>query len=215
LCARPVLRNPAASKREPRPSVPKRILIIQGHPDPAGGHFCHALADAYAAGARAGGHEVQIVPVATLDFPLLRSLAEFERGPVPPALRLCQEMIGNADHLVIVYPLWLGTMPALLKGFLEQVFRPDFAFKKTQPGRMWLKGLTGKSARIVVTMGMPAFVYRWYFGAHSLKSLERNILRFAGIKPIRESLVGMVEGISPAKRQSWLEVLQELGAAAR
>jgi putative NADPH-quinone reductase len=78
-----------------------------------------------------------------------------------------------------------------------------------------LKGLTGKSARIVVTMGMPALVYRWYFGAHSLKSLERNVLRFAGLKPIRESLVGMVEGISPAKRQSWLDLLRELGAAAR
>jgi putative NADPH-quinone reductase len=195
--------------------MPKRILIIQGHPDPAGGHFCHALADAYAAGAREGGHEVQIAPLAMLDFPLLRSQAEFEHGTVPPALRVWQELIRNAEHIVIVYPLWLGTMPALLKGFLEQVFRPDFAFKKTAPGQMWRKGLTGRSARIVVTMGMPALIYRWYFGAHSLKSLERNILRFAGIRPIRETLIGMVEAISDAKRQSWLDNLQALGVAAR
>ena len=59
---------------------------------------------------------------------------------------------------------------------------------------MWKRLLTGKTARIVVTMGMPAFVYRWYFGGHSLKSLERNILRFVGIRPVRESLIGMVEG---------------------
>ena len=39
----------------------KRILILQGHPDPIGGHLCHTLAEAYAAGAAAGGHKVQTV----------------------------------------------------------------------------------------------------------------------------------------------------------
>ena len=75
---------------------------------------------------------------------------------------------------------------------------------------MWKPGLKNKSARIVVTMGMPALVYRWYFGAHSLKSLERNILGFCGIGPIRESLVGMVDG--PARRRErWLTRMRALG----
>jgi putative NADPH-quinone reductase len=81
---------------------------------------------------------------------------------------------------VIVYPLWLGTMPALLKGFLEQAFRPGFAFD-TKPKGLWNRRLKGGSARIVVTMGMPAFFYRVYYRAHSLKSLKRNILEFCGI----------------------------------
>jgi len=80
---------------------------------------------------------------------------------------------------------------------------------------MWKKRLTGKSARIVVTMGMPAFFYRWYFGAHGLKGLERNILGFAGIGPIRESLFGMIEGASDAKRKRWLEAMRALGKQAR
>ncbi len=70
---------------------------------------------------------------------------------------------------------------------------------------MWEKRLTGKSARIAVTMGVPAFFYRWYFGTHGLKGLERNILGFVGIGPIRESLFGMIEGASDAKRRKWLE----------
>ena len=79
-------------------------------------------------------------------------------------------------------------MPALLKGFFEQVFRPGFAI---DPGKRTLMPgkLTGKSARVLVTMGMPAIVYRWYFMAHSLLSLERNILRFVGLKPIRHSIL--------------------------
>ena len=193
----------------------RSIVIIQGHPDPAGNQFCHALAHAYAAGAREAGHRVDSIRVAELEFPILRTKAGFERATVLPAIQRCQGMIRTADHLLVLYPLWLGTMPALLKAFFEQVFRPGFAFAEAATGRMRKKRLTGKSARIVVTMGMPAFFYRWYFGAHGLKSLERDIPGFAGIGPIRESLFGMIEGASDAKRKRWLEAMHALGKRAR
>jgi putative NADPH-quinone reductase len=106
-------------------------------------------------------------------------------------------------------------MPALLKGFLEQVLRPGFATSKVQKGSSWEKMLQGKSARIVITMGMPALAYRWYFRAHSLKSLERNILGFCGIAPIRENLFGLVEAVSDKKRQSWLEKMKQLGQSGK
>jgi len=192
----------------------RRILVIQGHPDPAGGHFGHALADAYARGAEKAGHAVERLEVAGLDFPLLRTKADFERGAAPPAIAASQEAIRRAEHLVLLYPLWLGTMPALLKAFLEQVFRPGFAME-FQPSGRWTRLLPGRSARIVVTMGMPAVIYRWYFGAHSLKSLERNILGFAGIRPIRESLVGMVESPQARRRARWLARLRTLGGQGR
>ncbi|WP_142850452.1 NAD(P)H-dependent oxidoreductase [Telmatospirillum sp. J64-1] len=187
----------------------KRIVIIQGHPTPGGGCFCHALAEAYARGAAEGGHETRLVPVAELSFPLVRTKDEWDRDQPPPDIAASQQDIAWAQHLVIFYPLWLGTKPAVLKGFLEQTFRPGFAIGGWREGRME-KLLTGRSARVVVTMGMPAFVYRWYFGAHSLKSLERNILNFCGISPIRESLIGRIEA-SARKRQDWLEKMQALG----
>jgi putative NADPH-quinone reductase len=193
----------------------RRIAIIQGHPDPRANRFGHALAAAYAKGAETAGHEVQVMAVARLDFPLLRSKEDWEDRAPPDAIRQAQSTIGWAEHLVIVYPLWLGTMPALLKAFLEQVFRPGFALAKPEAGGMGKKLLTGKSARIVVTMGMPAFLYRWYFRAHSLRSLERNILGFCGIGPIKESLIGMVEAASTAKRERWLEKMRTLGRQGR
>jgi putative NADPH-quinone reductase len=193
----------------------RRIVIIQGHPDAGARHLCHALSDAYAAGAEDAGHEVRRIDVAALDFPWLRTKQDFEQGALPAPLKSGQESLGGADHLVIVYPLWLGTMPAVLKAYLEQVFRPGFAFEPARPGRPWAKRLKGKSARIVITMGMPALVYRWYFGAHSLKSLERNILGFSGIGPIRESLFGMVEAVGDSRRQRWLAEMRRCGGAAR
>jgi putative NADPH-quinone reductase len=194
----------------------RRVAVIQGHPDPRGIHYCNALADAYAAGARGEGHEVRIIDVSRMDFALLRTAEEVRDAPPPAEIQDAQDTIRWADHLVFVYPLWLGTLPALLKGFLEQAFRENFAFsvESCSKGR-WKRLLKGKSARIVVTMGMPAMVYRVWFGAHGLKSFERNILAFAGIGPIRETLIGMVESRSQESRGRWLVRMQELGRAAR
>ncbi|MDA4844135.1 NAD(P)H-dependent oxidoreductase [Hoeflea poritis] len=192
-----------------------KIAIIQGHPDPAENRLCHALGEAYADGARDAGHAVTTIAVGQLQFPLLRSQAEWDTGAdgTPEGLRDAQGNCLEADHLVIIYPLWLGTMPALLKGFLEQVLRPGVVMSQ---GEGFPKAqLKGKSARIVVTMGMPALAYRYYFMAHSLKSLQRNILGFVGIKPIRSTLFGMVEQASDAKRQAWFDKMRKLGRAAQ
>lgn len=192
-----------------------RVTIIQGHPTPDSRHFCHALADAYARGAAEGGHEVRVVPVAELDFPLLRSKSDWEGASSPPGLVEAQHALAWAEHVVIIYPLWLGGMPALLKGFMEQAFRPAFMMGGAGPGASWKTALKGRSSRIVVTMGMPGFAYRWYFGAHSLRSLKRSILALVGIGPNRHTLIGMIESMSDARREAWLEKLRRLGTRAR
>jgi len=189
----------------------KHIVIIQGHPDASARHFGHALADEYEKGAEDGGHEVKRIEVAQLDFPLLRTKEEFEKGLPPDSIKQAQEAIGWADHLVILYPLWLGSTPALLKAFFEQAFRPGFAFEYQKSGQMAKKLLTGKSARIVITMGMPAFVYRWFFLAHSFKSLKRNTLWFCGIGPVRATLIGNIETMSEEQRMGWLDEMRGLG----
>jgi putative NADPH-quinone reductase len=193
----------------------RRVLLIQGHPDGGAPHLCHALAAAYAQGARDAGHEVREIDVARLDFPLLRSQKDWEKGPLPPSLLQTQGDIHWAEHLVLFFPLWLGGMPALFKAFLEQVARPGFAFKrKTGSAVFTEKGLVGRSARIVVTMGMPVLVYRWYFRAHSVKALERNILGFVGVAPVHETLIGSVASIKAGDAARQLDKLRRLGQRA-
>lgn len=192
----------------------KKILIIQGHPDPSHDHLCHALAAEYEKGALESGYEIRTICVANIDFPVLRTYEDFYSNKPNTVIEQCQNQIRWANHLVIVYPLWMGSMPALLKAFFEQVFRPGFALETVDGGKQWVRLLKGKSAHIVVTMGMPAFLYRWFYGAHGLKSLERNILAFTGIGPIRESLIGGVEA-SQEHRVRWLEKMHALGAKGR
>jgi putative NADPH-quinone reductase len=189
----------------------KRILLIQGHPDAGQRHLGHALEDAYACAAMAAGHEVRRVNVSMLDFPVLRSEHDWEKGMLPQTLEQAQQSIKWAEHLVLFFPLWLGDMPALLKAFLEQVARPGFAFSGEAKNPFAHKALTGRSARVVVTMGMPALVYRWYFRAHSIKSLERNILGFVGIAPVSATLIGMVGNMKPATAKRWMSKMEQAG----
>lgn len=190
--------------------MPKRILVIDGHPDPAGEHFVHGLAAAYREAALAAGHEVRTIGVASLDFPLLRSPEDFQAGRAPAAIEAAQRDIEWARHLAIFYPLWLGSMPAVVKGFFEQALRPGFAFGPARGRGLPAQKLRGRSARVVVTMGMPTFFFRWFYRAHSLKSFERNILHFCGIRPVRATVVGMVE--DAAARERALAAMRRCGA---
>lgn len=189
-----------------------KIVILDGHPDPDLRHYIHALAQAYAEGAEHGGHPQRRVAIGELDFSIIRDPDDYQHKPPPPEIAKAQDYVRWADHLVILYPLWQGMMPAYLKAFFEQIARPGFAMDYGEGG-MPKPLLTGKSARIIVTMGMPAIFYRWVYRAHSLKALERSILGFAGIGPINHTVIGSVDADAD-HRQRWLERVRRLGKEA-
>lgn len=187
-----------------------KILVINGHPDPSPQRFAAALAGAYADGARAGGHTVDTLAVGTIALTFLKDAQEFAT-PAAPEIATVQDKIRAAQHIVIVYPLWLGTMPARLKALLEQVARDHFLLAPSTSPRAWpQKMMTGRSARVIVTMGMPGFAYRLLFGAHSLKALEGCILRMSGFKPVRDTVFGAIES-SAERRQAMLAKVARLG----
>jgi putative NADPH-quinone reductase len=195
-------------------AMTQSVVILQGHPDARERHLCHLLADRYREAAIAAGHEVTLIDVGALDFPMLSSPREWQQTPAPDSLLEAQAAIVKATHMVVIYPLWLGTMPARFKGFLEQVLRPAL-FPEGTNLMAWRKLKKGCSVRVLVTMGMPAMAYRLYFRAHSLKSLERNILAFIGLGPIRSNLFGMVDKAGPGKIYRWLRKVEDLGKRAR
>lgn len=189
-----------------------RITIIDGHPSADRDHFVHALANAYQHGAQEL-HEVRKIVVAELEFPFLREPRVWREDTPEDDITSAQQAIAWADHVVLVYPLWLGDLPALLKAFLEQVARPGFAIE-ARKGGAWRGLLKQKSARIIVTMGMPAPLYRLFFRAHSVKSLKRNILGFVGFSPVRTTIIGHVDR-GDAYRKRWLARVEQLGRFAR
>ena len=187
-----------------------RIVIIVGHA--LRGTYCEALAEAYKRGAESGRHEVSLVNTATMTFdPILRG-GYRSLQPLEPDLAAAYAAIQAADHMVLIFPLWLGTLPAILKGFLERVIQPDI-FEPAKTGQ-FVTPWRGKSVRIVTTMGMPGFIFRWYYGALALRALKHHILAFLGAGPIRSTILGSIEAVAPERRQRWLADMEALGRAA-
>jgi putative NADPH-quinone reductase len=193
----------------------KRITIILGHRDARPERFCSALAASYMENARSAGQDVRIIKIADLDISFMRTYDDFYTGTPCPEVIGLQNDLEWAEHWVLIYPLWLGEMPALLKAFFEQTCRPTFAFNQAVDKGFPKGKMNGRSARIIVTMGMPAIAYKWFYGAFGLRALERSILGFIGIRPIEHTIIGGVTDISDKKRQKWLSDVAAMGRAAK
>jgi NAD(P)H dehydrogenase (quinone) len=189
--------------------MPKKILVIFGQPQRKS--YGGALAQAYVAGAREAGAEVKELYLGDLWFNPVDTTSLAHLAELEPDLVLAQEAITWADHLVFIYPIWWGTIPALLKGFIERVFLPGFAVNFRDNSPLWDKLLKGRSARLIVTLNTPSWVYRWYFGRPGHNTMKKTILEFCGIKPVRITEIGPIRGSTEVKRQQWLGKVHDMG----
>ena len=190
----------------------RKIMIVVGHPQT--NTFCEALGNAYKEAADAAGHQAQLFPLATLTFdPILRNGYRMVQ-PLEPDLQKAYDALAACDHLVLIFPLWCGDMPALLKGFIERILQPDLIARADTENAMNWSIFSNKTARIVMTMGMPVSIYRWWYRGHALKLLTRNILNFIGIKPVKHTLFGMLGTSKPETRNRWVDQIRDLGRLA-
>ncbi len=180
----------------------KRILVILGHP--TNDSFCGALANSYVEGAKAAGNEVQLIFLGNLSFDPVLHKGYAMIQELEPDLVTAQTAITWAQHIVFVYPIWWGAMPALLKGFFDRVFLPGFAFKYRDGSVFWDRLLSGRSAHLLVTMDTPPWYFRWVYRMPGHNQMKRTILEFSGIKPVTISSFGPIKDSSQQKREKWL-----------
>lgn len=185
------------------------VLIILGHPRT--NSLCGALTDAYVKGASEAGTEVRRLDLATLDFdPDVHTLSPNQQAFEHDILE-ARELIRWAEHLVFVYPTWWGTMPALLKGFLDRVLTPEFAFRTCEGGTGYQGLLGGRSAQLITTMDTPPLIHRLVYRQPGRNAMARATLGFCGIRPVRSLVCGPVKDASLQQRQLWLEQAHRLG----
>jgi 1,4-dihydroxy-2-naphthoate polyprenyltransferase len=186
------------------------VLLLVAHPRITS--LCGALADAYAEGARCAGVDLRRCDLAAFRFALnvttISPSEQFREDDIQSAM----QAIAWANHLVIVFPTWWGTMPALLKGFLDRVMMPGFAFAERADGEGWERLLAGRSAHLLTTMDTPPWVYRWIYRAPGLNGLAKATLGFCGIAPVRRTIFGPVKGSSEAARRRWIAQTRQEGA---
>lgn len=205
--------EPEYAQPNRRQAGPLRVLVINGHPRL--GSFSDALADAYTSGAVEAGADVRRLRLADLTFELSVLQPSPREQETEPAVADAMDHVAWADHLVFVFPTWWGTMPALLKGFLDRVLMPGFAFEDRDDEEGWDQLLLGRSAHLLTTMDTPAFVYRWIYGSPGLNGLGRATLGFCGIAPVRRSIYGPIKTSDAAGRERWLADARAAGLALR
>jgi NAD(P)H dehydrogenase (quinone) len=186
-----------------------KILLINGHPDKESFNF--AIAEAYKKGALSSGAEIQEIVIRDLQFNPNLPFGYRQRTELEPDLLDAQEKIRWADHLVWVYPVWWASVPAIMKGFIDRVFLPGFAFQKRENSVWWDKLLKGKSARIISTLDQPAWYYWLVYRQPSNNAMKKLTLEFCGISPVRVTTIGPIRLSKASYREKWLGKIEALG----
>ncbi|MBK8162962.1 MAG: NAD(P)H-dependent oxidoreductase [Gammaproteobacteria bacterium] len=185
-----------------------KVLVILGHPNHSS--LCGALAEAYAGGARQSGQDVRILRLGDLAFDTNYPTRPQDAQGDEPDLAQARAHVTWADHLAFVFPNWWGMMPALLKGFIDRIFSPGFAFQMHDDGT-WDRLLKGKTAQIITTMDTPGWVYRLIYGQPGINALKRATLQFCGVTPVRVLRFGTVFNSTPPQRAHWIEKARAAG----
>ncbi|MFP4403666.1 MAG: NAD(P)H-dependent oxidoreductase [Candidatus Woesearchaeota archaeon] len=178
----------------------KKILVILGHPNIDS--FCGELFKKYINGAKKANATVKTISVSKLKFDPILWKGYSEIQPLEKDLVNAQKLIKWAEHVVIIYPIWWHSVPALFKGFIDRVFLPGFAFKYINGiPRGFLKG---KTARLIVTSGGPWFYYK-IFGNISVKMIKNGLLKFCGFNKVKTTLFGSMTNLSKKKANKHLK----------
>jgi putative NADPH-quinone reductase len=187
----------------------KKTLIFNANPRKES--FNASLAKSYLKGAENAGFNAETVNLIDLDFdPILRYGYSGDQE-LEPDLKVMQEKIMAADHLVFVFPVWWGTYPALLKGFIDRTFTAGFAFKFRGDTLKWDRLLPGKTARLIMTMDTPKWYYSLGYKSPAVNSMKKCIMEFCGIKPVKTTIFSPIRKSDKQQRSQWLKEVEKLG----
>ncbi len=168
-----------------------RVLLIDGHAET--GRLSAHLLDLYKAALPAGS-EVERIALAELTFDPVLHAGYTAKQAWEPDLAAAAEAIERCDHLVLAFPMWWGGEPALVKGFLDRVLLPHFAFRYHDHDSMWDGLLAGRSADVLVTMDTPGIFLRFAYSNSIVHRMRKQIFGFCGFKPAR------FQGFAPVRR---------------
>jgi putative NADPH-quinone reductase len=190
----------------------KKIVVLCGHPD--SDTFTGNVLDHYQAAAEEYGHEVRRFNLGDMQFDPILHKGYKEIQALEPDLQLLQDAFREADHIVIGYPNWWCTMPALLKGLFDRFWLPGFAFNFNKETKKIEQHLKGKTARVFILSGSHSpFQTWWRFGDYT-NEIQYGILEFAGLKT-DVTAFGPCERVSDSCRNKWLKQVEALGKAGR
>lgn len=185
------------------------VVVINGHPD--NNSFCHALAENYKLGADKAGNVCHLIHLSNLIFNPNLKYGYNIQMELEPDLAELQKLIIETNHLVLIYPTWWGTYPALFKGFIDRLFLPGYAFKYQKCSPTSISLMKGKTARIITTMDTPIWYYSIIYKSSGINSLKKSVLQFCGFKNVRKTIFTPMRNSEEIIRKRWLKKIEIMG----
>ncbi|MCP4991017.1 MAG: flavodoxin family protein [Colwellia sp.] len=189
----------------------KRVLVLAANPKKDS--FISSLAEAYANSAEKK-HEVRLLKISDMEFNMDLSGGYEVESSMEDSLKSFQTSLEWCEHLVILTPLWWGSLPAKLKGLIDRTFLPGFAFQYEKGKSIPKKLLKGKTARIVMTMDTPPWYYSIIQGAPAIKQLKATTLEFVGFHSVKSKMIGPIISSTRESRTQWVNDVSKLGFSA-
>jgi putative NADPH-quinone reductase len=207
-----------------------RVLIVLDHPYtiesaqnvPHRRSFSAAVAAAAIRGARAGGHEVDLIDLAADGFQPAMTREDLvawrQGGVVDPQVAEYQQRLLRAEHLAFVFPVWWEAMPAATKGFLDRVLTKGIMYEeiagaKGNPFRNGMTNLGGVTVLSIMTT--PDKAYRWWFRDPLTKIMFKGTFAKIGVKNLRWTNYASVTARTAEQRDQMLRDTERAFAALR
>lgn len=189
-----------------------KIYILLGHPDSDSFNGC--IADAYYETAKAKGHEVRIQKLGDMQFDPILWKGYKQLQVLEPDLKTAQENILWCNKWLIIYPIWWGSVPAILKGFLDRTLYSGFAYKYHEKDPLWDKLLRGRSAEIITTCDAPWWWIWWQYRNSDLGTVKNATLEFCGFSPVKVTRISRVRFLKTDERNQRInDVVKKIKAA--
>ena len=187
----------------------KNLLVINGHPDKES--FCNGIVETYIKGIKKSHHSYEQLTLEELNFNPNLKYGYRKRTELEPDLKDAQNKIKRADHIIWVFPIWWSGFPAIMKGFIDRVFLPGFAYEylpnKTYPKKL----LKGKSARIIVTSDTPKWYNSLFLKNPAINQLKKGTLQFCGISKVKVTYISPIRQTNNDQRKKYLNEIIKLG----
>mgnify|MGYP000060269777 CR=1 FL=1 len=189
-----------------------KVYILLGHPD--SDSFNGQIFETYCKEMIAVGHEIKAQRIGEMRFdPILwKGYKIFQE--LEPDLKKAQENILWCEKWAIIYPIWWGSIPAILKGFFDRALYSGFAYRYHKNDPFWDKLLKGRSADLITTCDAPKWWIWWQYRNSDLNTIKRATLEFCGFSPIRVKRIDKVRYRSELERKKILEDIKKFAKTA-
>ena len=188
-----------------------KASVILAHPYPKS--FNHAIFKTILETLNNNGIEIYAHDLYQEKFNPILSIQELgSEKSIDPLINKYAEELLESKYLIFIHPNWWGQPPAILKGYIDRIFRPPYAYDYPEDGSGFglpIEKLKGKVGIVYNTSNTDINRENNFFGDPLEKIWKKSVFGFLGIDSYYRKMFSIIADSSEAERKNWLEDIKK------